>query len=101
MNTIPPPSVLPRPRSQTVQHLPGSFEVGQSSLDGRTVARDRMPAGEVQKDEVRTGEAFINEGDLLGDGHASRVAEAPAKVEVPVSFVDRMPLRSNFRARNQ
>ncbi len=97
MSTIPPPSVLPRSSSQAVQHLPGSFEVGQRSLDGGTVARDRMPAGEVEKDEVRPGEAVVNLGDAFGGGHADGMTEAPVSVEVPSCFVDPMPLRGPWR----
>jgi hypothetical protein len=52
-----------------------------------------MPAGEVEQHEVRASEALINERNLVGDGHPAKVVEASAMVEVPLCFVDPMPLR--------
>ena len=69
-----------------------SRNVGKRGLDRIAVPLDGVPTREVEKDEVRTGEAVVNLGDLFGDGHSTDIIEAPAKVEVPVCFVDRMPL---------
>jgi hypothetical protein len=97
MNSHHPTSVLPRSSRQAVQHFPSGFEVGQCGLDRVAVARDRVPAGEVEKHEMRASEFVVNLDDLFGDGHANVMPEAPAQVEVPVCFVDPMPLRGQWR----
>jgi hypothetical protein len=97
MNAAKPPSVLTRSRSQAVQHLPGGLKVSERGLDRGAVARDGMPAGEVKKDEVRTGDAVVNLSDVFGDGHANALTETPVSVEVPVCFVDPLPLGEPWR----